>query len=629
MQLRASPLTIIVMIALAVVFALEVALSGAVKGPLGASIEVLVAFGGLSRDLVLHERQWWRLVAAPFVHVDVVHLMLNSAALLFAGFALEALVGKARWVVVYGLGALGGGVFSIGFNDPSTVSIGASGAVMALLAALVVLASAVEDEVERNGLRVTAARLLAPSLLPVVTSRTGGKVDVAAHIGGALAGALIALVLLPELKRRLHRTTASDASLRPEPHQPLTPVLAPVVAALALGTVAGLAVTVRDAPALLVLNGRGDTASWKTWLPRACAWRSADSCFLVGKALARGEGLAKDPDEAQRLLSPPCAANDGRACFELGLLEYERKNHGAAAAAWRTSCDQGDLPACRNQALALEASGATDQRTTIRALLERSCPNVPESCGDLASRLWETEPTVAYAGAAQGCAAKHGFSCWLQAVFLAKGTGVKRDLETARARHEDACSLGEVRGCNSLAIFLQQGWGGPEDVTRAAKLLGDACETGDATCCANFALSLWQGKGIERDQARARTLFEKSCAAGVDTGCDGLADAVVPASAPAVKPVFEAGCAAGSGSGCLLLGSVLENHEKDLAAADARYLEACERGNADGCAWHADLLATGRGVTKDLALARDFFRRACEGGVERACEERFTGGGAR
>jgi membrane associated rhomboid family serine protease/TPR repeat protein len=616
-QLRASPLTLLVAIALAAIFALEVALSGPVKGPPGASIEVLIAFGGLSRDLVLQEGQWWRLVAAPFIHADIVHLMLNGAALLFAGFALEDLVGKVRWALIYSLGALVGGVFSLCVNGPSIVSIGASGSVMALLAALVVLASAVEDEVQRNGLQVTAARLLVPSLLPVVTRRTGGAVDVAAHVGGALAGALLALVLLPELKRRLVRSGTPDTA----PHRPLTPALAPIVAALVLGTAAGLAFAVRDAPALLVLNGRGDVASWSTWLSRACEWRSADSCFLLGKALARGEGLTKDPDEAQRLLAPLCTARDGRACFELGLLAYERKDFVAAVTAWRTSCDLGDLPACRNQGVALSKSDDATQDATIRALFEKSCPDVPEACGDLAARLSQQEPQVAYERAAQGCAGKSGFSCWLQARFLARGEGVDTDLQMARARHEDACTLGEVRACNSLAIFLQRGWGGGVDLPRAAKLLDDACATGDATCCANFALSLWEGKGIEQDQARARTLFETSCAAGVDTGCDGLVRVVGEASVASVKSVFEAGCAAGSGSSCLLLGSVLENHEKDPAAADARYLEACERGLAEGCAWHADLLAAGRGVTIDLALARDFFRLACEGGVERACEE--------
>lgn len=623
-RFRPGPVTLVTAGLLAVVFILEVVLSAdALSGVLAPSLQTLVALGGISKDLVLDQHQWWRLVAGPVLHADLVHIVLNGLVLLFAGFLVEALVGKLRWIAIYGAGALLGGVFSAFFNPPEIVSIGASGAGMALLAAVFVLAFAVHVPAERTALQLNAARFLVPSLLPIATSRSGAHVDFAAHFGGAIGGAVVALALLPELKARLRAelTPSPESQLRDEPRSPLTPVVAPIAVAFVAFTVAGLVFTARDVPALLALQGRTKPASWMPWLTRACALHSVPSCFVAAKTLARGDGVTKDLDAAQRLLSPLCETRDVDACFELGLLEYERKHFEPAADAWSRACDGGELAACRNQALALSDSGATDQEATIRARLEQACPTVPAACGDLAWRVSVEDPAAALHAATEGCEGKDGFSCWLAGRYLATGSGADEDLVKARALHDKACTLGEVRGCNSLAVFLQRGWGGDVDVARAATLLDQACATGDPTSCANFAISLWEGKGIAPDQPRARKLFEETCAAGAGGGCDSLADAVPEAERASVKHVFEKGCAAQAASGCLYLGAVLENHEHDLAGADARYVQACELGDPSGCAWHADLLKDGKGVAKDAALAADFYRRACEGGVERACRK--------
>ncbi|MEW6434110.1 MAG: rhomboid family intramembrane serine protease [Myxococcota bacterium] len=619
-RFQPGPVTLTTAGLLVVIFLLEVILSADdLTGVLAPSLQALVAMGGISKDFVLDQHQWWRLVAGPLLHADLVHIALNGFVLLFAGFLVESLVGKARWIAIYGVGAILGGVFSALFNPPSTVSVGASGAGMALLAAVFVLAFALDVPAERSALQLNAARFLVPSLLPMATSRSGGHVDVAAHFGGAIGGALVALLLLPELKAQVLAAPTPDSALVQEPRRPLTPVIAPIAFALVAFTAAGIAFTARDVPGLLVLQGRAKPASWMPWLKQACALHSEASCFVAGKALARGEGVDEDIDTAQRLLTPLCDKDDTDACFELGRLEYVRKNYAPAAAAWSKACDQGELAACRNQALALSDSGAEDEEPTIRARFEKACPSIPAACGDLASRIYEERPDDAFRAAVQGCKGKDAFSCWLEARFLSDGTGTEKDLAKARSLHEQACTLGDVRGCNSLAIFLQRGWGGDVDVARAATLLDQACATGDPTSCANFALSLWQGKGIAQDQERAKTLFAESCAAGSSGGCDGLADAVPEAERPSAKPTFEKACAAGAASGCRYLGALLENDEKDFAAADRRYAEACGLGDPTGCAWHADMLKDGKGVEKDVAAADAFYRRACEGGVERAC----------
>ena len=93
-------------------------------------------------------------------------------------------------------GALGGSLLSLAFNPDSLVSVGASGAVMGLFAAMLVASFRFPSGAERTGLQMAAIYVLLPSLLPLASVFKGQRVDYAAHFGGAIAGAALAFVLL-------------------------------------------------------------------------------------------------------------------------------------------------------------------------------------------------------------------------------------------------------------------------------------------------------------------------------------------------------------------------------------------------------------------------------------------------
>src|SRR5215510_9026989 len=58
------------------------------------SIQSLVAFGAVSRDLVVGSGEWWRMGLAPLLHASVSHLVGNSFALFFVGLRLEPMIGR-------------------------------------------------------------------------------------------------------------------------------------------------------------------------------------------------------------------------------------------------------------------------------------------------------------------------------------------------------------------------------------------------------------------------------------------------------------------------------------------------------------------------------------------------------
>jgi hypothetical protein len=85
-------------------------------------------------------------------------------------------------------------VLSTLLNDPESLSVGASGAIMAMLAALFALSFHAGAR-RPNLMRRVAAGSLFPALMPTV-AHSGAVTDINAHLGGCLAGAGIAFIML-------------------------------------------------------------------------------------------------------------------------------------------------------------------------------------------------------------------------------------------------------------------------------------------------------------------------------------------------------------------------------------------------------------------------------------------------
>lgn len=168
----------------------------AAPGLFGVSVSTLFSLGGMNRRAVLQDGEWYRLLTAALWHGDLLHLLFNGVALAVAGYVLESLLGRAWLMVLFVIGTLGGSLMGLAVNPANQVSVGVSGAVMGLLAAALVASYRYPVGRQRSEAQMSVVRFLVPSLLPLATTTGGGRVDYAAHIGGALAGALAGFVLL-------------------------------------------------------------------------------------------------------------------------------------------------------------------------------------------------------------------------------------------------------------------------------------------------------------------------------------------------------------------------------------------------------------------------------------------------
>ena len=179
------------------VFVLEIdfPVTAAVKG--APSLQTLVAMGALSHAAILSDGEWYRLFTAPLLHANFAHIVGNGVALLLGGWLLERLVGRLWFVAFFAVGAIGGSLASLAIEPANLISVGASGALMGMFAGLFVSSFRISSEnYARSRLQVSSLRILIPSLLPSFSRSTGMHIDYGAHFGGALAGAVLAFILL-------------------------------------------------------------------------------------------------------------------------------------------------------------------------------------------------------------------------------------------------------------------------------------------------------------------------------------------------------------------------------------------------------------------------------------------------
>ena len=131
--------------------------------------------------------QYYRLLTSMFLHFGVIHIALNMYVLYVVGPSLERSFGRLRYAVLYLLSGLGGAAASYLLGSAGEQAAGASGAVFGLFAALFVVQRQRGGDV--SGIVVTIALNLALGL-------TSTSIDIRAHVGGLVAGGLVALALV-------------------------------------------------------------------------------------------------------------------------------------------------------------------------------------------------------------------------------------------------------------------------------------------------------------------------------------------------------------------------------------------------------------------------------------------------
>jgi membrane associated rhomboid family serine protease len=138
----------------------------------------------LAPGSVAIDHEWWRLLSSAFMHIGPLHLLLNMMALAVVGPALERELGTWRYLGLYFLAALGGGVSVYLFDLHGAA--GASGAIFGLFAATLVMA---------RSMGLDARFFLLVVVINFAYSFRPG-ISLYGHLGGFVVGGLVAVALI-------------------------------------------------------------------------------------------------------------------------------------------------------------------------------------------------------------------------------------------------------------------------------------------------------------------------------------------------------------------------------------------------------------------------------------------------
>jgi rhomboid protease GluP len=176
---------------------------------------VLLAIG--MKGEAVFAGQWWRIVSAIFVHVDLYHLLSNLCFLLLFGTIAESVFQRAGYFALWFLAGIAGSMAQLVALSPQYYGFGASGVAFGLVGALWA-AYCLERVPSTISRRWTIVILLGFFIiLGLLPDWLQAHSFNAAHLGGLLAGMILGLVIpvsrTPAAARRLCVTVVIAALL--------------------------------------------------------------------------------------------------------------------------------------------------------------------------------------------------------------------------------------------------------------------------------------------------------------------------------------------------------------------------------------------------------------------------------
>src|SRR5712691_8097921 len=163
------------------VYVITASQGGGINQPGGSLFTKWILFGPF-----VAQGDWWRLISCAFLHANLLHIAFNMYFLWFVGGPVEAALGRGRFLLLYLVSGLAGSAGALVVN-PTTSTVGASGAIFGILGAALIL--------ERQRNYVLGGSALGLIAINLILSFVIANISIGGHIGGLVGGILCTLVL--------------------------------------------------------------------------------------------------------------------------------------------------------------------------------------------------------------------------------------------------------------------------------------------------------------------------------------------------------------------------------------------------------------------------------------------------
>ena len=164
-------------------------------------ITTLLKFGA-NVDVLTKNGEYYRLFTCMFLHIGIMHIILNMYSLYVIGPQIESFFGKAKFLFIYLFSGISGSILSIAFSH-NVVSAGASGAIFGLLGSALYFGYYYRAYLGN----VIKSQILPIIILNLVIGFLSTGIDNAAHIGGLLGGIIASIAVgIPDKSTKFEKT---------------------------------------------------------------------------------------------------------------------------------------------------------------------------------------------------------------------------------------------------------------------------------------------------------------------------------------------------------------------------------------------------------------------------------------
>lgn len=150
--------------------------------------QTLIQFGAKYNPSII-SGEWWRFFTPIILHIGMLHLLMNTLALIYIGSAVEKMYGSVKFLVIYLFAGAAGTLASFALSP--SISAGASGAIFGCFGALLYLGISNP----KLFFRTIGSNLIFIIVLNLLFGFAVPNIDNAGHLGGLFGGFLAALIV--------------------------------------------------------------------------------------------------------------------------------------------------------------------------------------------------------------------------------------------------------------------------------------------------------------------------------------------------------------------------------------------------------------------------------------------------